>query len=89
METLILKGKPVALKIKEQLSEKISKLRLKDIVPSLAAIIVGDNPASKLYVNSKAKTFATLGDVVEFGDTVSGTYGKYGGGGTSNGHGGL
>ena len=36
-----------------------------------------------------AKTFATLGDVVEFGDTVSGTYGKYGGGGTSNGHGGL
>ena len=36
-----------------------------------------------------AKTFATLGNVVEFGDTVSGTYGKYGGGGTSNGHGGL
>ena len=36
-----------------------------------------------------AKTFATLGDVVEFGDTVSGTYGKYSGGGTSNGHGGL
>ena len=60
METLIIKVKPVALKIKEQLSKKISKLKSKDIVPSLAAIIVGDNPASKLYVNSKAKTFATL-----------------------------
>ena len=36
-----------------------------------------------------AANFATTGNVVEFGDTVSGTYGKYGGGGTSNGHGGL
>ena len=60
METLILKGKPVALKIKEQLSKKISKLKSKDIVPSLAAIIVGGNPASKLYVSSKAKTFSKL-----------------------------
>jgi len=60
LETLILKGKPVALKIKEQLSKKISELKSKDIVPSLAAIIVGDNPASKLYVSSKAKTFSKL-----------------------------
>ena len=60
METLILKGRPVALKVKEQLSEKISELKSKDIIPSLAAIIVGDNPASKLYVNSKAKTFSKL-----------------------------
>ena len=36
-----------------------------------------------------AANFATTGNVVEFGDTVSGTYGKYGGGGCSNGHGGL
>ena len=69
METLILKGKPVSLKIKEVLSEKISNLKSKDITPSLAAIIVGDNPASKLYVNSKARTFKKLGcysEIFEF-----------------------
>ena len=61
METLILKGKPVSSKIKEDLSVRISVLKSKDIIPSLAAIIVGNNPASKLYVSSKAKTFAKLG----------------------------
>ena len=73
METLILKGKPVALKIKEQLSKKISKLKSKDIVPSLAAIIVGDNPASKLYVSSKAKAFKSLNcysEIFEFPSNV-------------------
>ena len=69
METLILIGKPVSSKIKEALSEKISNLKSKDITPSLAAIIVGDNPASKLYVNSKARTFKKLGcysEIFEF-----------------------
>jgi len=61
LETLILKGKPVSSKIKEDLSVRISVLKSKDIIPSLAAIIVGNNPASKLYVSSKAKTFAKLG----------------------------
>ena len=61
MDTTILKGKPVALKIKEQLSLKIVELKKNNIIPSLAAIIVGDNPASKLYVSSKAKAFSNLG----------------------------
>ena len=60
MNTLILKGKDVSSSIKEDLSKKIENLKLKDITPCLAAIIVGDNPASKLYVNSKAKTFKEM-----------------------------
>ena len=60
METLILKGNIVASEIKKEISKEVSQLKLKGIVPSLAAIIVGDNPASKLYVNSKAKTFKKL-----------------------------
>ena len=60
MNTLILKGKDVSSSIKEDLSKKIENLKLKDITPCLAAIIVGDNPASKLYVNSKAKTFKKM-----------------------------
>ncbi len=60
METLILKGKQVSSKIKEELAGKILSLKKKGITPSLAAVIVGDNPASKLYVSSKAKTFSKL-----------------------------
>ena len=60
MDTLILKGKDVSSSIKESLSKKISNLKLKGVAPCLAAIIVGDNPASKLYVNSKAKTFKKM-----------------------------
>ena len=57
MDTLVLKGKPVSSKIKEALSSKITKLHSMGIIPSLAVVIVGNNPASKLYVNSKAKAF--------------------------------
>ena len=60
MDTLILKGKPVSIKIKENLVAKISKLKSAGIIPCLAAIIIGKNPASKLYVSSKAKTFKSL-----------------------------
>jgi len=58
LNTLILKGKPVSLKVKDDLLLKITDLGSKGITPSLAAIIVGDNPASKLYVSSKAKAFS-------------------------------
>ena len=61
METIILKGKPVSLKIKDDLALKISDLKKNNIIPSLAAIIVGDDAASKLYVSSKAKAFSKLG----------------------------
>ena len=60
MDTIILKGKDVSSSIKKELSVQINKLKLKQIVPCLAAIIVGDNPASKLYVNSKVKTFKKM-----------------------------
>ena len=60
MDTVILKGKDVSSNIKEKLSIQISALKLKGIIPCLAAIIVGDNPASKLYVNSKAKIFKKM-----------------------------
>ena len=60
MDTIILKGKDVSSSIKKELSIQINKLKLKQIVPCLAAIIVGDNHASKLYVNSKVKTFKKM-----------------------------
>lgn len=62
METLILDGKLVAQAIKNELKEKTLILkRDKSITPGLALLLVGDNPASKVYVNSKAKSCGDLG----------------------------
>lgn len=62
METLILDGKIVAQTIKNEIKEKTYLLkRDKSITPGLALLLVGNNPASKVYVNSKAKTCEELG----------------------------
>ena len=57
METKLLKGKPVSNHIKSSLSKLISNLKEDGIVPGLAAVLVGDDPASHVYVRSKSKIF--------------------------------
>ena len=57
MSVKILSGQPVAEKYKQLLSKRIDLLKKENIVPTLAAILVGDDPASKIYVNTKHKTF--------------------------------
>lgn len=62
MEKIILDGKIVAQKIKDEIKSKTLLLkRDKQITPGLALLLVGDNPASKVYVNSKAKACEELG----------------------------
>ena len=56
----LLLGKVVSEEIKKKLSADINKLKGCNIVPKLAAILVGDDPASKIYVNSKHKTFLKM-----------------------------
>lgn len=57
-ETILLKGKPVSKHIREKLTSQINELKIKrNIVPKLAVIIVGNDPASQVYVNSKTKAF--------------------------------
>ena len=56
----LLLGKVVSEKIRNNLKDDISKLNNYNIIPKLAAILVGDDPASKIYVNSKHKTFLKM-----------------------------
>ena len=56
----ILSGKDVSINVYKSLSKRIKLLKDKKIIPSLAVILVGDNPASSVYVRSKAKTFKKL-----------------------------
>jgi len=57
----ILSGKEVSARIKSELAEEVVKLKEKGIFPGLAVIIVGDDPASRVYVNSKKKNCEELG----------------------------
>lgn len=54
----ILDGKNLREKILEELKQKVDKFEQK---PTLVVILVGDNPASKIYVNNKKKTAEKLG----------------------------
>lgn len=56
----LLDGRVVAEKIKEEIKNQVEELRRKNIVPTLAVILVGEDPASKLYVNIKEKTAREL-----------------------------
>lgn len=57
----LLLGKEVSKRIKDQLREEVEELKKKDIKPGLAVIIVGDDPASRVYVNNKKKACEECG----------------------------
>lgn len=58
----LIDGKKIASDIRKELKEKIDKLRAEGRnVPGLVAIIVGDNPASQIYVASKRKACEEIG----------------------------
>lgn len=61
MSALRLDGKACALEVESELTNRVAKLEEIGTQPHLAVIIVGDDPASHVYVNSKVKTCARLG----------------------------
>ncbi len=57
----IIDGKAVSAKVKEQVRKEAEKLKEKGIEIGLAVVIVGDNPASRVYVNNKKKACEEVG----------------------------
>lgn len=58
---VIIDGKKLAKKIREELKRECDELKEKNIYPKLAVIMVGDNPASKVYVRNKSKACDEIG----------------------------
>ncbi len=59
---ILIDGKKVSADIKAELKIEIEELRLKTgKVPGLVVIIVGDNPASEVYVRNKHKSCVEVG----------------------------
>jgi methylenetetrahydrofolate dehydrogenase (NADP+)/methenyltetrahydrofolate cyclohydrolase len=61
MPAKVLNGTELAAKVKAELKKKIEDLKEKGINPGLAVIIVGDDPASRVYVNHKKNDCAEIG----------------------------
>ncbi len=51
----LIDGKAVSKQIKEETAKEVLALREKGIVPGLAVVLVGEDPASKVYVSNKQK----------------------------------
>lgn len=58
---VIIDGKAVSAKVKQNLKEQTAALSAKGIVPGLAVILVGDDAASQVYVASKKRACEEIG----------------------------
>jgi len=61
MSAQVLNGVEVAENIKQRVVARVSELKNHGIKPGLAAVLVGDNPASQVYVGNKVKTCQIIG----------------------------
>lgn len=67
MSTMILDGKALAQKITDELSHIVADYKERGFSPKLATVLVGDDPASRVYVNLKKKDSEKIGiDYEEF-----------------------
>lgn len=58
---IILDGKALSLQYKEKIREQVKELTEKGCRPGLAVVLVGENPASKIYVRNKEKDCGECG----------------------------
>lgn len=61
MAAQIIDGKKIAEEVRAEIRAEVEELKNKGLVPGLAVILVGDNPASQIYVNNKHKACGELG----------------------------
>ncbi|MCQ6281345.1 bifunctional methylenetetrahydrofolate dehydrogenase/methenyltetrahydrofolate cyclohydrolase FolD [Bacillus sp. EB600] len=61
MTAKIINGKEIAAKKRIEIGEEVKQLKAEGVTPGLAVILVGNNQASRTYVNSKQKACKELG----------------------------
>lgn len=57
----LIDGKAVSASVRAQVAEEVEQLKQQGVTPGLAVVIVGDDPASRTYVNNKKKACAQTG----------------------------
>ena len=61
MSAVIIDGKQIAADVRADVAKKVAELKEKGVIPCLAVILVGENPASVSYVTGKRKALAEVG----------------------------
>ena len=62
MKTKIIDGRAMAAEVREQVSRKVAALNQRHgLVPGLAVVLVGNNPASQIYIRNKGKATKAAG----------------------------
>ena len=59
--TELISGKEISADINSELKNEVTKLKSNGIEPCLAVILVGEDPASEVYVRNKKRTCAEIG----------------------------
>ncbi|RCA10054.1 bifunctional methylenetetrahydrofolate dehydrogenase/methenyltetrahydrofolate cyclohydrolase [Enterococcus durans] len=70
----LINGKELAEKMQAEIAIKVNKLKEKDIHPGLVVLLVGENPASQVYVRNKERSAKTIGiysKVERYAQTIS------------------
>jgi methylenetetrahydrofolate dehydrogenase (NADP+) / methenyltetrahydrofolate cyclohydrolase len=57
----VIDGKAIAAKIRGELTATVADLKAKGVIPGLAVVLVGEDPASKVYVSMKEKACSDVG----------------------------
>ncbi|MBB5351334.1 methylenetetrahydrofolate dehydrogenase (NADP+)/methenyltetrahydrofolate cyclohydrolase [Haloferula luteola] len=57
----IIDGKAVAAAVLEECRQEVEQLKARGVTPGLAVVLVGEDPASQVYVGSKVRTCGELG----------------------------
>jgi methylenetetrahydrofolate dehydrogenase (NADP+) / methenyltetrahydrofolate cyclohydrolase len=62
MPAFVIDGKQIAAKVREQVAGEVAKLKAQHgLTPGLAVVLVGEDPASKVYVRNKAQQTVEVG----------------------------
>jgi len=61
MDTRIIDGNAIAREVRGELRSRVEALKSAGVVPGLAVVLVGENPASRVYVRNKGRACADIG----------------------------
>ncbi len=61
MSAIIIDGKEIALQVRTDVAKRVEKLRARGLVPALAVVLVGEDPASVSYVTAKERALEQAG----------------------------
>ncbi len=70
----IIDGKKISAEIRAEIAEEVKEMKAAGVCPGLAVIIVGENPASKVYVRNKGRACAEVGiysEIIEMPEETS------------------